>query len=961
VLFMSASDTQREKAVENFQRKLREELGDANHPEHYRHALKARRLQVEETLQPARQEAPRSSGGEKELERHAILKELAGEYQKDLKKDLHAELGDQSSDEQYHKALLRRRLQVEEELYWARHERPDPSKRQPEERELELHWNAITREWHERGFPEPGERPKQERTKEKKPWDYREDRRDNVTLTRDPQGTRTEVTAEGWIDNPDWTINWRSETFYGHHRAKEIQSSISHGSGDDAGHLFASEWGADVEGVNAGGARRDENKKPVPIPPEDRLNYGLQNSVLNEHKSWRPVEAAVSAAARGDRLHYELTARTSTNQFGGHREYGRTMTVTKDGSPIRVEIKDDTPPYEEVEETDKVSRLDRHVERKGAIPLFTRFREADEERSDEKVSVELDHFDFGNWDSPRRERQYKKDVYVAGRLSMLTYRPFEDPDVNTRQRGQEQIRAGAKLYGFDRVEFVNDPDTHTQALIAFNSKRGEAVVAFRGSQLDNLLDAGTNLSAQPHGEELYGTAAVHTGYHNAVAGIHGQILEKLQALNQSDGPGKLRSVCVAGHSQGGAEAQLEALWLARDGAKLAEQDPAKGFHVRRVYSFGAPHVSDAPALAARYNEYGIDMARVERSGDLVCTLNTLTPRDSYSNALGGSPPDEHPGARARVGRLLYIQGDLEVRTNPPRKDLLQDADATLANNCPNVWGGMCQAHLDYDKALFRNMDREDQASMSKRFSAARKEAGEDLWDAPPGTPRHDRAEAAWNAACREQQAAVGGVWTEKLDRRHEFNCRLQGPGPLNRAGSASLQVTVSGRFHDPANTINWFVEEQYFAERPQGQKLLDHGSTQGEGCLIPPEFGIDPRERLNYDRRAAEPGYALQLHGTLAAALPRKKGTELPPVEVEITLRSVTNRENIRIDFPPQIWACQGGPPPVPAATREVGSDTGLVPLQAGPATPATEPAASKHASACRHAHQVPQPSGPGM
>jgi hypothetical protein len=238
-----------------------------------------------------------------------------------------------------------------------------------------------------------------------------------------------------------------------------------------------------------------------------------------------------------------------------------------------------------------------------------------------------------------RERQEKEQVFVASRLSSLSYLPFDKSGAEGA-RAQAEIKAGAKLYGFDQVEFAWDERTHTQALIAFNKEEGRAVVAFRGSKLENLQDAQTNLSAQPHYEELYGTASVHTGYHNAVAGIHGQILEKIKALNQpqeagAEETGRVRSVCVAGHSQGGGEAQLEALWLARDGAKLAEQDPHQGFHVRQVYSFGAPHVSDSPALAARYDDYGIDMVRVERSGDLVCALNTLEPRDPYSNALGG--------------------------------------------------------------------------------------------------------------------------------------------------------------------------------------------------------------------------------------------------------------------------------------------------------------------------------------
>jgi hypothetical protein len=297
--------------------------------------------------------------------------------------------------------------------------------------------------------------------------------------------------------------------------------------------------------------------------------------------------------------------------------------------------------------------------------------------------------------------------------------------------------------------------------------------------------------------------------------------------------------------------------------------------------------------------------------------------------------------------------------------LLHDADATLAKNGPDMWGGMCRAHLDYDKALFLNMDPEDQARMSQRFASARKEAGKDLWNAAPGTSRHEQAEAAWNAACREQQAQRGEVWTERFDRRHEFHCHQQGPGPLNRAGNSSLQVTIRGRFHDPTNTINWFVEEPSFSERPEGKMLFDRERAAGKACLVPPEFGIDPREKLNYDHRAAEPGYALHLQSSLVrAAGPGKEGAELASVDVEINLRSITNRQSVRIDFPPQVRACPGGGPlPTPAAAREVGSENGCAPVPLTPAAPAAEPAGPKRAapSAGCPAHSIAPPGGSGI
>jgi hypothetical protein len=669
-----------------------------------------------------------------------------------------------------------------------------------------------------------------------------------------------------------------------------------------------------------------------------------------------------------------MTATTTTSQFGGFRERDRVMTVTdEERKPITVWIKQKQHPQEEVEETDKVRRMDRHVERKGATPLFAGRGPRSEGDPDEKVAVKLDHFQFGNFDSALREKQYKKDVYIANRLSMLTYQPFEDPDPTIRQRARDQIGAAAKLYGYDRVEFADDPKTHTQALIAFDSKRGEAVVAFRGSKLDNLQDAHTNLSIQPHFEELYGTGAVHTGYHNAVAGIHDRVLQKLQALNQpktgaAEVP-QLRTVCVAGHSQGGGEAQLAALWLAQDGARLDKEHPGHGFRVRRTYSYGAPHVSDDPALAERYNSYGIDMARIERSGDLICPLNTMTPHNSYSNALGGSPQDEPRGARQRVGRLLYINGEQEVRTNPSQAEIAEDANATFVKNHHNLWETTCQTHLHYDKALFLNMDKEDQDNIRKRLAGARKEEGKEMWNAAPGTPRHERAEIGWNAACREQQATVDGEWTFKFDRRHEFHCQQQGPGPVSRSGSSSWEVTVAGKLHSPTETINWFAEEQNFSKAPEGKKLFDQETAHGKGCVISFEFGIDPRQHLNYDRRAATPAHA-QLQASLTmATLPRNGGTEPAPVDLEVSLRSTTNRQNVQVDFPPQVKVSQGGLPSFPVAAQPAPAKNGPAPAQPAPA--ATTGAApegapqpkgeGRTASAGRSSQPVAQPSGPGM
>jgi hypothetical protein len=782
------------------------------------------------------------------------------------------------------------RKRVEEAFYWSRHDGSSPAERQ----EWELRWNAVMTQTHAR------EKPPRD-------WTYRHDERDAFTFKEQPQpdGSRV-VTAEGWIPDPDATINWRSHTLYGEGRAAGVQAKVSAGSGDDGGHLAASEFGADPEGVNAGQARRGKHTAPA-----DLLNYGLQNRQMNRKEAWYPVERAVAREAKHRPLYLKVEARTSPELFDGERESHRTMTVSEDEEgkkPITVSI-----PQRH------------HSPGTGATHLGV------------VRNVELNRFDFGNFDSHDRRKALglepdRKEMFVASRLSALAYEPFDAQDPARAERARAEVRAGARLYGFDRVEFVWDDRTHTQAVVACNRQTGQALVAFRGSDPHSGQDLATNLSCgHAYRAEYYGKAGVHGGFDAAVEGVFTmgtcQPRTVPEALAAMDPP--VKSVSVAGHSQGGAEAQLAA-------ARLA----VARYKVEGVYSFGAPHVSDDPALGAHYEKLGVrNVVRVEKSGDCVAQCNTLNPGNSYSAALGGRPPGESAADRARVGTFQYVTCDGTLLQNPPPEVVDRDSREQFWRRLPEYPDLRFKDHFHYDAALYRNLDLADQVALKKQFAGQRREAGERLHEARPGTPGwagHGEREAEWNAARREQAALEGQDWTSKVDRRFQFAIDVEAPGRPNRQGVTHDRLTVRGELHGPQTTINWLYEERYFARDAPGNKRFEAEAARGRGCLVSPAFGIDPADPRYYDARAATPAY-----GAVQRSLLHGAGTDEAPAKapgLTVTLRNVTDRDGVQSETPPQVTVSQDGEPAqhyIPQAHRGVDGPA--------PVSPAPSVAAPRH------------------
>ena len=222
--------------------------------------------------------------------------------------------------------LRRRRASLEEEMYWARHDRVPEAERKANMKRLEREWNDVRRE---------------QSARKGESWTYKHDRRDEWTFRTESRlnkrGERVDsVIAEGKIHPRETTINWRTDTGYGRRREDSIRKSISHRTGDDAGHLAKAGWGADPEGVNAGrvGLRRGrrgrlETYDPETGGPPRRLNYTRQNRKMNQGAGYKDVEDGLDRKVSRTRepIDVSITSRTMPKHFRGERDAYRIITA----------------------------------------------------------------------------------------------------------------------------------------------------------------------------------------------------------------------------------------------------------------------------------------------------------------------------------------------------------------------------------------------------------------------------------------------------------------------------------------------------------------------------------------------------------------------------------------------------------------------------------------------------------
>ncbi|KAG8457562.1 hypothetical protein KFE25_003716 [Diacronema lutheri] len=225
---------------------------------------------------------------------------------------------------------------------------------------------------------------------------------------------------------------------------------------------------------------------------------------------------------------------------------------------------------------------------------------------------------------------------------------------------------------FERMAYVDDERTDTQAVLWRDHAARELVLAFRGTEQsrprDALTDAAIAQVRWPHGggaavcldhDALAPRAQLHSGFERAWAAVSPRVAEIiLAATGAGDRVGARRarragardasthgdgarewSLYCTGHSLGGALATVAALELAQ----------SEGLPLRHVgvYSFGSPRVGNAE-LCARVDRAVPEAFRVVNGQDAVPRLPRGAAAALARGALGGILDYAHSGTTVLI-------------------------------------------------------------------------------------------------------------------------------------------------------------------------------------------------------------------------------------------------------------------------------------------------------------------------
>ncbi|KAJ9060185.1 hypothetical protein DSO57_1033580 [Entomophthora muscae] len=158
---------------------------------------------------------------------------------------------------------------------------------------------------------------------------------------------------------------------------------------------------------------------------------------------------------------------------------------------------------------------------------------------------------------------------------------------------------------FNLHKIINHATLDTRAIIATNSARKEIILAFRGTQsitnwAENLLFGHTLINVAP-------LATVHTGFKNIADAMAPEYIQALQLLLATPAY-KEYDVVVAGHSLGGAVAQLASIQI--------HQDLNVEWERIKVVTFGQPRVGNF-LFAHWFNQQPVMYTRVVNENDIV--------------------------------------------------------------------------------------------------------------------------------------------------------------------------------------------------------------------------------------------------------------------------------------------------------------------------------------------------------
>ncbi|MCC6427137.1 MAG: hypothetical protein IT435_10000 [Phycisphaerales bacterium] len=217
-------------------------------------------------------------------------------------------------------AIAADRRTKEEEFYWAHHGKQADGKsplagdRAGHVRRCEVEWNAMRAE-------------EARLNGDSKSWSYKQDRRGEFQFeTREGTNRRgepsMEVTGRGTVHPREKTIDWRADTEIGKKVAKDHQSDLSAGQGDDAGHLIASRYGVD---------------------PAEPYNLQLQNWKMNRGQGWKNTEDGIAAHVNksGEPVSIEAKTRIGNSKAAPDREQSRSIEA-RDGNGQILEVKTST-------------------------------------------------------------------------------------------------------------------------------------------------------------------------------------------------------------------------------------------------------------------------------------------------------------------------------------------------------------------------------------------------------------------------------------------------------------------------------------------------------------------------------------------------------------------------------------------------------------------------------------------
>lgn len=240
---------------------------------------------------------------------------------------------------------------------------------------------------------------------------------------------------------------------------------------------------------------------------------------------------------------------------------------------------------------------------------------------------------------------------LSAELARLAYYAFP-PDA---ARLDEALAA----LGFVRRDYFEDAGRNTQA-IALVDGTDHAVIAFRGTQADQWIDAVTDLTFLPVPWDRGGK--VHRGFARAYDSADASVRRALAGWLAAHQPA---SLTVTGHSLGGALATL-----------FASDHP-----MAELVTFGSPAVGDA-AFAALFA--GRAARRYCDCADLVTRLPPALIGFRHVGALRyidrtGKVADEDPGSAAIAADVARAHAEYLPRTLQPLTNVMTRA---LADHAP---------------------------------------------------------------------------------------------------------------------------------------------------------------------------------------------------------------------------------------------------------------------------------------